>query len=70
MNLLFLCQLPLCEELTEWAKVVLEMTSPLADLADVDAKTLLAMVTTDNSKKVLDEKKIELSRMTKMVANK
>lgn len=51
-------------------KVVLGATSPSVDLTDVDAKSLLAMVTKEDVQKVIDAKRIELRRMEKMVANK
>ncbi|KAF0045883.1 hypothetical protein F2P81_002412 [Scophthalmus maximus] len=35
---------PSCEEFTEWATLVLNVTSPLIDLAGLDTKTLLAML--------------------------
>ncbi|TKS66553.1 hypothetical protein D9C73_000610 [Collichthys lucidus] len=61
---------PSCEEITEWAKVVLAETSPSVDLTDVDAKSLLAMVTKEDVQRVIDGKRIELKRMETMVANK
>ncbi|XP_073318276.1 uncharacterized protein [Pagrus major] len=61
---------PSCEELTDWVKLVLKVTSPSAELADVDTKSLLAMVTKEDVQRVVDDKRIELARMGKMVANK
>ncbi|XP_044044509.1 uncharacterized protein si:dkeyp-34c12.1 [Siniperca chuatsi] len=63
---------PSCEELTEWVKVVLKMTSklPLTEIIDLDDKSLLAMVTKENLQRAMHEKRIELTRMEKMVANK
>lgn len=51
-------------------KVVLKVTSPLAELEDVDTKSLLAMVTKEDVQRVVDDKRIELARMEKVVANK
>ncbi|KAG8004564.1 OX-2 membrane glycoprotein, partial [Nibea albiflora] len=59
-----------CEELTEWVKVVLGATSPSVDLTDMDAKSLLAMVTKESVQRVTDEKRLELRRMEKTLANK
>lgn len=70
INLLFLCQFPTCRELTEWVKVVLKMTLPSAELADLDTKSLLAMVTKEDIQRVMDEKNIELARMGNMLENK
>nr|XP_040060306.1 uncharacterized protein si:dkeyp-34c12.1 [Gasterosteus aculeatus aculeatus] len=61
---------PSCEELTEWVKLVLKMTSPSAETTDLDAKSLLAMVTVNNIHRAQEEKRRELTRMEKMVANK
>ncbi|XP_051283388.1 myosin-11 [Dicentrarchus labrax] len=61
---------PSCEELTEWMKVVLKMTSPSAELTDLDAKSLLAMVTKENVQRAIEEKMIEITRLEKMLANK
>ncbi|XP_045908846.1 uncharacterized protein LOC123973041 isoform X1 [Micropterus dolomieu] len=61
---------PSCEELTEWVKVVFKMTSPSTELTDLDAKSLLAMVTKENLQRAMDEKRIELTRKEKMVASK
>ncbi|XP_042369243.1 uncharacterized protein LOC121962962 [Plectropomus leopardus] len=61
---------PSCEDITAWAKVVLEMTSPSTVLTDQDAKSLLAMVTSENIQKVMDKKKTEVARLQKMLANK
>ncbi|KAM8722954.1 uncharacterized protein AB9X84_005427 isoform 2-T2 [Acanthopagrus schlegelii] len=61
---------PSCEEIADWVKVVLKVTSPLAELEDVDTKSLLAMVTKEDVQRVVDDKRIELARMEKMVANK
>ncbi|KAM7375298.1 hypothetical protein PAMA_014410 [Pampus argenteus] len=61
---------PSCEELTEWVKVVLKMTSPSTEVSDLDTKSLLAMVTKENVDKAVEEKKNKLAQMEKMVANK
>uniref|UniRef100_A0A8D3AZ26 Uncharacterized protein n=1 Tax=Scophthalmus maximus TaxID=52904 RepID=A0A8D3AZ26_SCOMX len=61
---------PSCEEFTEWATLVLNVTSPLIDLAGLDTKTLLAMVTEAKIQRAMDEKRIELAPMEKMVADK
>ncbi|KAL6115219.1 uncharacterized protein ACO6RY_00121 [Pungitius sinensis] len=61
---------PSCEDIAEWLKLVLKMTSPSVDLTDLDAKSLLAMVTMRNVQRAEEEKRIELTRMEKMVANK
>lgn len=50
--------------------MVLKKTLPLADLADLNAKSLLAMVTKEDVQRVMNEKKTELARMEKMVENK
>lgn len=52
------CQLPSCEEVMEWAHVVLE-TSP--ESADLSAKALLAQVT-------VEKVQTEISRMKKLLA--
>lgn len=46
------------------------MTSPSTELTDLDAKSLLAMVTKENLQRAMDEKRIELTRKEKMVASK
>lgn len=46
------------------------MTSPSAELSDLDTKSLLNMVTKENIQKAVEEKTIELTQMEKMVANK
>ncbi|KAM3584979.1 uncharacterized protein V6R79_004369 [Siganus canaliculatus] len=61
---------PSCEELAEWVSVVLKTTSPSAEVADADVKCLLAAVTADGVRRVLDEKRVELARMERMLANK
>ncbi|XP_030015148.1 uncharacterized protein LOC115436416 [Sphaeramia orbicularis] len=63
-------QLPSCEALTEWAKVIVEMTSPLTEVTDMDAKSLLAMLTKENIQRATEEKKLEIRRLEKMVKNK
>lgn len=50
--------------------MVLNVTSPLIDLAGLDTKTLLAMVTEAKIQRAMDEKRIELAPMEKMVADK
>ncbi|XP_068575725.1 inner centromere protein B [Cebidichthys violaceus] len=61
---------PSCEDLTEWVKVVLKMTSPSIEFADLDAKSLLAMVTEKDIRRAEEEKRLELTRLEKRVANK
>ncbi|KAK9523837.1 hypothetical protein VZT92_017724 [Zoarces viviparus] len=61
---------PSREDLTEWVKVVLKMTSPSTTLTDLDAKSLLAMVTEKNIRRAEEETRVELTRMEKRVANK
>ncbi|XP_035006111.2 axoneme-associated protein mst101(2) [Hippoglossus stenolepis] len=61
---------PSCEELAEWVTVVLQMTSPTLDLTDLDAKSLLALVTEKNVLKATDEKRVELACLEKMVEDK
>ncbi|XP_020497885.2 axoneme-associated protein mst101(3)-like [Labrus bergylta] len=61
---------PSCEDLTRLMKVVLKTSTPLTDLTDLDAKSLLAMVTEEDVQTAMAEKRIELTRMEKMVANK
>ncbi|XP_037332804.1 uncharacterized protein si:dkeyp-34c12.1 isoform X2 [Pungitius pungitius] len=61
---------PSCEDIAEWLKLVLNMTSPSVDSTDLDAKSLLAMVTVRNVQRAEEEKRKELARMEKMAANK
>ncbi|XP_031708180.1 myosin heavy chain, non-muscle-like [Anarrhichthys ocellatus] len=61
---------PSCEDLTEWVKVVLKMTSPSTASTDLDAKSLLATVTGKTIRRAKEEKRIELTQMEKRVANK
>ncbi|KAK2917487.1 hypothetical protein Q8A73_004233 [Channa argus] len=61
---------PSCEELTEWVKVVLRMTSPATEITGLDPKSLLAMVTRENVQRTMDMKRAQLARLEKMVANK
>ncbi|XP_071320827.1 fibrinogen- and Ig-binding protein [Trachinotus anak] len=63
-------KLPSCEDLTEWAQVVLKMTLASAELTDLDAKSLLAMVTKEKVQRAMDEKRAELNRIEKTLANK
>lgn len=46
------------------------MTLPSAELADLDTKSLLAMVTKEDIQRVMDGKNIELARMGKKLENK
>ncbi|XP_074483539.1 uncharacterized protein LOC141763117 isoform X1 [Sebastes fasciatus] len=62
--------LPSCEDLTEWVKVVLEMTSPSTELTGLDAESLLALVTEENIQRATEEKRFKLARMKSMEANK
>ncbi len=66
----FFSQFPSCEELTEWAKVVLCEMAPLTDLSEVDTKTLLSIVTEGHIQIVMDEKRTELAQMEKMLENR
>lgn len=68
--LLFLGQFPACEELSKWAKVVLETTAPSAAMEYLDTKALLATMSKDDIVRVMDRKKEELKRMRKMMENK
>ncbi|XP_047432710.1 stress response protein NST1-like [Mugil cephalus] len=61
---------PSCEELTEWLKVVLGITLPQTDFTDLDAKSLLAMVTMENVQRAVNEKKTELAEMNKTIKKK
>ncbi|XP_069554217.1 protein P54-like [Brachyistius frenatus] len=63
-------ELPSCEAVTEWVKAVLKMVSPTTDLTDLDAESLLDMVTVENIQVAVKEKKIELSQMKRMVDKK
>lgn len=67
---LFVGQFPACEELSKWAKVVLERTAPSAEVEDLDTKALLAMMSKDDIVRVMDRKRAELKRMRKMMDNK
>lgn len=61
---------PSCIEVTEWAKVVLRMACPQADLTDADAKSLLSMMKMRDIQDAMDKKTVELYQIEKMVANK
>lgn len=61
---------PSCIEVTEWAKVVLRMACPQADLTDADAKSLLSMMKMRDIQDAMDKKRVELYQIEKMVANK
>ncbi|KAK2857004.1 hypothetical protein Q5P01_005739 [Channa striata] len=61
---------PSCAELTDWVKVVLRTTLPSTDLTGLDEKSLLAMVTKDKVQRTVDKKRVQISRLEKMVANK
>ncbi|XP_032361777.1 neurofilament heavy polypeptide [Etheostoma spectabile] len=63
-------KLPSCEDLTKWITVVLNVTSPSTELTNLDAKSLLAMVTKENIEITADKKRRELTQMEKMLANK
>nr|XP_046238872.1 uncharacterized protein LOC124055792 isoform X2 [Scatophagus argus] len=65
-----LSKFPSCEELTEWVTAVLQTTSPSTELTDVDAKSLLSVVTQEDIQRAVDKKRAELARLGKMVANK
>ncbi|XP_034006955.1 proteoglycan 4-like [Trematomus bernacchii] len=62
--------LPSCEDLMEWVKAVLSMTSPSAQLADLDLDCFLDTVTKETIQIATEEKRIEIRRMGNMVANK
>ncbi|KAI9999684.1 hypothetical protein NQD34_018358, partial [Periophthalmus magnuspinnatus] len=62
-------QLPHCEDIRQWSMVVLEGTAPSPDFSSLDTKALLALVTEENAHKVLQEKRVELRRLEKMVEN-
>ncbi|XP_004571295.3 uncharacterized protein LOC101473501 [Maylandia zebra] len=61
---------PSCIEVTEWAKVVLRMACPQADLTNADAKSLLSMMKIRDIQDAMDKKRVELYQIEKMVANK
>ncbi|XP_005937385.1 uncharacterized protein LOC102306644 [Haplochromis burtoni] len=61
---------PSCIEVTEWAKVVLRMACPQADLTNADAKSLLSMMKMRDIQDAMDKKRVELYQIEKMVANK
>ncbi|XP_039893371.1 uncharacterized protein LOC120736978 isoform X1 [Simochromis diagramma] len=61
---------PSCIEVTEWAKVVLRMACPQADLTDADAKSLLSMMKMRDIQDAMDKKTVEFYQIEKMVANK
>lgn len=61
---------PSCIEVTKWAKVVLRMACPQADLTDADAKSLLSMMKMRDIQDAMDKKTVELYQIEKMVANK
>ncbi|KAK5847919.1 hypothetical protein PBY51_017010 [Eleginops maclovinus] len=65
-----LMELPSSEDLMEWTKEVLRMTSPSTQLADLDLNCLLDTVTRENLQRATQEKKVEITRMENMVANK
>uniref|UniRef100_A0A3B4A730 Uncharacterized protein n=1 Tax=Periophthalmus magnuspinnatus TaxID=409849 RepID=A0A3B4A730_9GOBI len=67
---LFLGGLPHCEDIRQWSMVVLEGTAPSPDFSSLDTKALLALVTEENAHKVLQEKRVELRRLEKMVENR
>lgn len=69
INLLFFCQFPSCEDLTDWVKVALKVTSPLAEIADLDVKSLLAMVTEQDIGRATEEMDIKLTRLENMMTN-
>ncbi|XP_034410560.1 formin-A-like [Cyclopterus lumpus] len=60
--------LPSCEDLTEWVKVALRMTS--TEVTHLDVKSLLATVTRTDIQRATDEKMKALGRMEKTVAKK
>lgn len=62
-----LCQFPSREELTEAAKVALKVTMPSADVAGLDAKSLLALVKKEDVQRAIAEKTMELAQMKTML---
>ncbi|KAL7369853.1 hypothetical protein ABVT39_010658 [Epinephelus coioides] len=69
-HLIELKKFPSCEDVIAWAKAVIKMTSLSTDLTDKDGKSLLAMVTPENIQRAIDDKRLELTQMKKMLANK
>ncbi|XP_040925710.1 uncharacterized protein LOC114851142 isoform X2 [Betta splendens] len=61
---------PSCEELTQWLKAVLEVVAPTADLTDLDTKSLLAVVTAEDARAAVDEKKLQLVRLEAAAADR
>ncbi|XP_068446828.1 peptidoglycan DL-endopeptidase CwlO-like [Clinocottus analis] len=59
--------LPSGEDFTEWVKAVLKITSPFTDVTDLDAKSLLGMVTRKDIQRATDVKST-LIRVKKRVA--
>ncbi|XP_029305907.1 myosin-11-like isoform X2 [Cottoperca gobio] len=60
--------LPSCEDLLELLKVVFRVTSPSTQLPDL--ASLMDMATRENIQRVSDEKRLELTRMENVAANK
>ncbi|XP_054654914.1 uncharacterized protein LOC129194042 isoform X1 [Dunckerocampus dactyliophorus] len=63
------CQFPTCSELAELLKLVLRVASPVAQVSELDARSLLAMVTTGDVHVALSEKREAVSQLEKMVAS-
>ncbi|XP_054654922.1 uncharacterized protein LOC129194042 isoform X2 [Dunckerocampus dactyliophorus] len=60
---------PTCSELAELLKLVLRVASPVAQVSELDARSLLAMVTTGDVHVALSEKREAVSQLEKMVAS-
>ncbi|TNN44802.1 hypothetical protein EYF80_044987 [Liparis tanakae] len=58
------------EKLLKKLQAVLETTSPSAEVAHIEAKSLLATLTANDIGRAAEEKRAELGRLGKMVANK
>ncbi|XP_024144735.2 uncharacterized protein LOC118597872 isoform X1 [Oryzias melastigma] len=61
---------PSRDQLSEWIRLVLQMTSPTSEFADTDVKSLLAMVTVKDVHKVVTLKKRGLAQMRKSLSKK
>lgn len=47
----------------KWAKVVLAKTSPLTALEDLDIKSLLSIITTEDIQSFMTEKKKQINQL-------
>uniref|UniRef100_A0A8C7WXA5 Uncharacterized protein n=1 Tax=Oryzias sinensis TaxID=183150 RepID=A0A8C7WXA5_9TELE len=61
---------PSREELSDWVQVVLRMTTPAMEFADMDVKSLLAKVTVKDVQKAIAEKKKGVAQMRKSLSIK